>query len=178
MQITLVQTELETALREYIGRQLTVSEGMEMFIELRAGRGTDGFTATIDIKPKKGSTQSSPIPEASSASSSSTKAMASTNGAHVRSAPIDGEAVEEHREPEAPAAQDPAPFDTDEQPVQAQDPAPALVQAVAEPDPAPVQQPVEQPVQQDAASAPVNPETGKRSLFRGVKKPVNAPATH
>lgn len=53
MQITLVQTELEQAIREYVGRQLTVANGTEMVIELSATRGAEGFKAIIDIQPAK-----------------------------------------------------------------------------------------------------------------------------
>lgn len=51
MQITLVQTELEQAIREYVGRQFVLAPGNSMSIELTATRGTDGFKATIDIIP-------------------------------------------------------------------------------------------------------------------------------
>jgi len=51
MQITLVQTELELAIREYVGRQLKVADGMSMGIELSATRGAEGFKAVIDILP-------------------------------------------------------------------------------------------------------------------------------
>lgn len=64
MQITVVQSEIEEALRRYIGSQLTVAQGMQMNIDLRAGRGTDGFTATIDIRPGKVETTIAQAPKA------------------------------------------------------------------------------------------------------------------
>ena len=52
MQITIVQNEIEKAIREYVGRQLLVAEGMKMIIDLAATRGAEGFKATIDIIPE------------------------------------------------------------------------------------------------------------------------------
>lgn len=49
MQITLVQTEIEAALRQYIGRKFTVANGVQMKIDLAATRGAEGFKATIDV---------------------------------------------------------------------------------------------------------------------------------
>ena len=51
MQITLNQTEIETALRRYVNDQVNVREGHEITIDLKAGRGENGFSATIDIVP-------------------------------------------------------------------------------------------------------------------------------
>lgn len=49
MQITLIQTEIEEAIRDYVSRQLTVREGMRIDIELKATRGAEGYQAFIDI---------------------------------------------------------------------------------------------------------------------------------
>ncbi len=51
MQITIVQAEIETAIRNYIQEQIVVREGMKIDIDLRATRGDAGFMATIDIVP-------------------------------------------------------------------------------------------------------------------------------
>ena len=51
MQITLNQTEIETALRRYVNDQVNIREGHEIVIDLKAGRGENGFSATIDIVP-------------------------------------------------------------------------------------------------------------------------------
>lgn len=51
MQITIVQAEMETAIRNYIKSQITVNEDMDINIELRATRGAEGFQAIIDIVP-------------------------------------------------------------------------------------------------------------------------------
>lgn len=49
MQITLVQHEIETALRNYVTSLLNVREGHRIDITLKATRGEDGSTAVIDI---------------------------------------------------------------------------------------------------------------------------------
>ncbi len=49
MQIIIVQTEIETAIRNHILTQLSVREGMRIDIDLSATRGPEGFKATIDI---------------------------------------------------------------------------------------------------------------------------------
>lgn len=49
MQITLNQTEIEAALREYVNGRVTIQEGVQIIIDLKAGRGPEGFTATIDL---------------------------------------------------------------------------------------------------------------------------------
>lgn len=51
MQITLVQSEIETALRNYVTSLLNVREGHRIDITLKATRGEDGSTALIDIVP-------------------------------------------------------------------------------------------------------------------------------
>ena len=51
MQITLNQDEIETALRRYVNDQVNIREGHEITIDLKAGRGENGFSATIDIVP-------------------------------------------------------------------------------------------------------------------------------
>ena len=49
MQIILPQSELEAAIAEYVHGIMNIKEGNTMTIDLRAGRGLDGFTATVDI---------------------------------------------------------------------------------------------------------------------------------
>lgn len=53
MQVTLNQQEIETALKTYINDQITIKDGMEITIDLKAGRGPEGFSANIDIAPPK-----------------------------------------------------------------------------------------------------------------------------
>lgn len=51
MQIILVQAEVEQAIKDYIANRVTLAEGTEIAIDLKAGRGPEGFTASIDIVP-------------------------------------------------------------------------------------------------------------------------------
>lgn len=53
MQITIVQAEMETAIRNHILSQIRVADGMEMSIKLVATRGDEGFKAIIDISPSE-----------------------------------------------------------------------------------------------------------------------------
>lgn len=49
MKIELVQTEIEQALRNHINGLINIKEGTQINIDLSAGRGADGFKASIDI---------------------------------------------------------------------------------------------------------------------------------
>ena len=49
MQIIIVQSEIETAIRNHILSLIDVKEGARIDIDLSATRGADGFKATIDI---------------------------------------------------------------------------------------------------------------------------------
>lgn len=49
MQITLVQVEIEEAIRQYVNTQINVREGMRIDIDLKATRGAEGYQAFIDI---------------------------------------------------------------------------------------------------------------------------------
>lgn len=53
MQITIVQAEIETAIRDYIRSQVNVRPNMDIEIELRATRGAEGYQAVIFITPSK-----------------------------------------------------------------------------------------------------------------------------
>jgi hypothetical protein len=49
MQLILPQSELEQAIKNYVNDLMNIKDGVELCIDLRAGRGVDGFTATVDI---------------------------------------------------------------------------------------------------------------------------------
>ena len=49
LQITLVESEIKQALKNYINEQVNVKEGMDIEIDLKATRGDQGTTAIIDI---------------------------------------------------------------------------------------------------------------------------------
>ena len=50
MQIILNQTEIEQALVSYISTRLAINTGQEIVVEMTAGRGADGYRATVEIK--------------------------------------------------------------------------------------------------------------------------------
>lgn len=60
MRITIIQSEIEEAIRNHILSQITVQEGMAIDIDLKATRGDEGFQAFIDIRPD---TATQPDPE-------------------------------------------------------------------------------------------------------------------
>lgn len=49
MQIMLNEDEIKEAISDYVHKQVRVAEGSQMVVELKAGRGENGFTATLDI---------------------------------------------------------------------------------------------------------------------------------
>lgn len=49
LEITIDQTEIETAIKNHIGTLLTINEGQEVAIDLKAGRGENGFSASVKI---------------------------------------------------------------------------------------------------------------------------------
>lgn len=49
MQITLVESEIKQALKNYINEQVNVKPGMEITVDIKATRGAEGNTAIIDI---------------------------------------------------------------------------------------------------------------------------------
>lgn len=51
MQITINQTEIETAIRNHVLGLIAVRENMRIDIDLKATRKEDGYTAIIDIYP-------------------------------------------------------------------------------------------------------------------------------
>ena len=61
MQITLIQSEIEQALTDYIHSQINVKEGQKITIELKATRGAEGTTAVIDIVADKPTAKADPV---------------------------------------------------------------------------------------------------------------------
>lgn len=51
MQIILTQDEILEALEAAVRTQIAIAEGQSVSIELKAGRGENGFSATLDIVP-------------------------------------------------------------------------------------------------------------------------------
>lgn len=51
LQITLNQTEIENAIKAYLQNLLVFAEGTDIKIDMKATRGAEGFSATIDVNP-------------------------------------------------------------------------------------------------------------------------------
>lgn len=159
MQITLVQSEIEQAIKDYIHSQIKVRDGMEIKIDLSATRGADGFKATIDIVE---SNAASPAPAA--------VVDPVKTAAPVKSTPMAAVVKE--------AAQAPA----EQQPQEAASQAAAsteaatnaVAQANAESDAeeAASENGGQEPAEEQAQD-PVTPPAGK-SLFSGLRKPQNS----
>lgn len=49
MQVILIQNEIEDAIEAYVSNQGINLSGRQLEVDLTAGRGSSGFTATIDI---------------------------------------------------------------------------------------------------------------------------------
>lgn len=49
MQITLNETEIFQALEDYVRSQISINDSQRVEIDLKAGRGENGFSATLDI---------------------------------------------------------------------------------------------------------------------------------
>lgn len=49
MQVTITQTEIESAILEYMNKRISISADSEVSVDIKSTRGADGFTAIIDI---------------------------------------------------------------------------------------------------------------------------------
>jgi hypothetical protein len=144
MQITINQSEIESAITTYIGGLFKLNPGTKVQIELKATRGAEGATAIIDIVPDF---QTGPmmISAASAAVQESKKKEVAETIHEIKatSAKLFAASV---------AAEAPATVTVDE--------AIAAIPEVAQ----------EAPVHDPVAEVPVPART---SLFAGLKKPVN-----
>lgn len=148
MQITLNQVEIETALKAYINDQINIKDGMEITIDLKAGRGPEGFSATIDI--------SAPAKKAPVTVTEAVKpAKQAVAQATSTSAPVTGSV-------KAAAKVQPEPEPEEEQVQQEET---AEQEAVAEEAQA-------EEATAEAEEAQVE-EQPRKSLFGNLKKPVN-----
>ena len=131
MQITLIQSEIEQALKNYINDIMSVKDGMEIEIQLKATRGEEGTTAIIDIVPQKpkasrgGRTsgevpaKAEPVKAAAPAKAEAAQAVAEAAPEPVAESVAEAEAddaeqvAEQAQEPEV---QEPAPVEVEEAP--------------------------------------------------------------
>lgn len=145
MQITLIQAEIEQALKNYINDIMSVKDGMEIEIQLKATRGEEGTTAIIDIVPQK--------PKAPRGSRTSGEVPAKAEPVKAAAAPVKAEPAQ------AVAEADPEP----------------VVESVAEAEADDAEQVAEQaqePAPVEAEQVPAE-EAPRKSLFAGLSKPKN-----
>lgn len=112
MQITLIQSEIEQALKNYINDIMSVKDGMEIEIQLKATRGEEGTTAIIDIVPQK--------PKAARGGRTSGEIPAKAEPVKAAAAPVKAEPAQAVAESVAEAEAD----DAEQVAEQAQEPAP------------------------------------------------------
>lgn len=157
MQITLVQTEVEQALRDYVASRLTLAEGTTFSIDLAATRGANGITATIDlIEPG----QAVPTAVAQVTRSTSSKPVAvpvNSLAAHKPSSEVQPDPATQ-----APAAQENA--------ATAQETG-SVVQEAEAGQVTDGAEPPEVIAEVEAAPAPA---TAPKSLFGGLQRPKNS----
>lgn len=149
MQITLIQSEIEQALKNYINDIMSVKDGMEIEIQLKATRGEEGTTAIIDIVPQK--------PKASRGGRTSGEVPAKAEPAKA-AAPAKAEAAQAVAEaaPE-PVAESVAEAEADD--------AEQVAEQAQEPE-------AQEPAPVEAEQAPAE-EAPRKSLFAGLSKPQN-----
>ena len=51
MQITLNEEEIKDAIVAYVRQQITITDTQRIEVDLKAGRGDNGYSATLDIRP-------------------------------------------------------------------------------------------------------------------------------
>lgn len=145
MQITLIQSEIEQALKNYINDIMSVKDGMEIEIQLKATRGEEGTTAIIDIVPQK--------PKAARGGRTSGEIPAKSESVKAAATPVKAEPAQ------AVAEADPAPV------------AESVAEAEAD-DAEQVAEQAQEPAPVEAEQAPAE-EAPRKSLFAGLSKPQN-----
>ena len=150
MQITLIQSEIEQALKNYINDIMSVKDGMEIEIQLKATRGEEGTTAIIDIVPLK--TKPARAARVSGETSGKSDTVRAAAAAPAKAEPVQAAAVE--AEPVAESVAEAEADDAEQVAEQAQEPEAQ--------EPAPV----------EAEQAPAE-EAPRKSLFAGLSKPQN-----
>ena len=143
MQITLIQSEIEQALKNYINDIMSVKDGMEIEIQLKATRGEEGTTAIIDIVPQK--------PKTPRGSRTSGEVPAKAEPVKAAAAPAKAEAAQAVAEAE-PVAESVAEAEADD--------AEQVAEQAQEPE-------VQEPAPVEVEEAP------RKSLFAGLSKPQN-----
>lgn len=175
MQITLVQAEIELAIRNHIFSQLRIPAGMDIAIDLAATRGADGFKATIDISPNPDYTP--PVHEPAKEYATPVHVPVSTRGVALCSGEVPFNMGVPEPEKQSRPPQNPAELAAYLAAEEEKETAPAETEAGSEPGVAPTEPAGATPVEEAPTEAVSANDTGEkpvstgRSLFRGLKKP-------
>lgn len=151
MQITIVQAEIEQAIRDYVSSQLKVADGMEMTIDLSATRGAEGFKATIDIHPITGVVKVAVTNQPTQAAQMTKPTIFTPPTISIRTTEPETKAVEET--PSIIEGVNPETFAED-------------TTVNAAPD-------GEDKAEESKTEAPAQSSGNSRSLFKGLQKPKN-----
>lgn len=154
MQITITQTEIETAIRNHVLGLIAVRENMTIDIDLKATRGTEGFTAVIDIYPAGGPNGGKPVEQNTDSPKLDAPKEPAPKGetkAETKAAAKEEPVVEAKAEAEAPVTQPKEPV----RPIFGKKSAP------------------EKEPEVKAAEAETSDSEKPRSIFGGLTKPVN-----
>lgn len=158
IQITLIQTEIEQAIKAYVLGQLAIREGQEIEVDLRATRGESGATAVINITQAQATPVQAPVVVAQAPAPVQAPKRVTT--ADLKRMQEEEAAQEAEAAAKAEAA---AVIGTNEDPAPV--PAPAPV-SEAKPEPEPETRAAPVAANEEAPTAP-------RKLFAGFTKPVN-----
>lgn len=113
MQITLNQEEILEALETYVRGQIAIADNQKIDIDLKAGRGDNGYSATLDIRnaapaPKSNATRSVSAPDEEKepgATALGAPAVEEEAAAAIPNAPADDSEEAPAAETETPAAE-------------------------------------------------------------------------
>jgi hypothetical protein len=183
MQITLVQAEIETAIRNHVLEQMSVDEGMELTIDLKATRGALGYQAIINIYPEG----QAPVAEAPASTGSTTRRAPKASGTVSDGTSAAATAPKRRGRPPKVKVEETATEAAAEAAPATESAAPAVETAAAEETAPTASQEPEATVAEEAPAAEVTteqiggaseaPAAPRRSLFGGMTAPVNsAPA--
>lgn len=154
MQITMNQADIELAISEFVGRKVRFENGVKPVIDLKATRGPEGFTATIDLTGQASASDDTPTVSKTVSSVERTPRTPKATGLNLS-------------KPAAPTLETPAPETTQEAAQDATDEPTEDEQAVRD---AESQDAAEG--QEEAEDAPPAGEKPK-SIFANLNRPRN-----
>lgn len=154
--ITIAQAEIEEAIKARVLEQISVKDGQEINIELRATRGPEGFTAVITID-NSGDARPAPVPTRQRVTTADLKRMQEEEARQEAEQGGDTQGEEQGSQNDgSDGSNDEGPQPNSNVLAEAQAPQPVVTQ------PAPV------------ASASTGAAPAKKRLFGNVVKPNNA----